>query len=232
MRFRLPGWNVSRSARREESLIGRLSGISSQITLFVVVTVMVTALLVGTVVYTGLTRLMEKEATASLGQTTQLAATRLDTTLETLRQDTRILSSVPHLQALLRAQVEVSDDPARCEQIKLWQNRLMRLISEMLRNRPQYRQARFTGVDGQDIINVEQTDGQVNTFLPNDPCHLMASPITVSDDIQEDHRSVHLSHAHVDEGIGASVIRAVTVVRDSTGSVSYTHLTLPTTPYV
>jgi signal transduction histidine kinase len=192
-----------------------MKGLSAQITLFVVVAVAVTALMVGGVVYTGLTRLMEKEAVASLGQTTQLAETRLQATFETLRQDLRVFAGLPPIQGLLTARNNAPFDG--CEAVALWQRRLVYLFADMLRYKPQYREVRFYAADGHELVGVEQIDGEIVASLPARACQAVTVSRNDPGAAHPDAQAVHLSRADADDGIEASVVRAAIFVHDPEG---------------
>lgn len=134
-------------------------GIGPRITLFAVLLVALSALMVGTAVYTGISRLLVREEVHNLGDTAQLAADRLLSHLQVLRQDTLLLANMPPVRGLIRARNAEGVDPLTGNTVAQWHQRLASIFVETLRNKPDYYQARLVDRNGDEVVKVVRREG-------------------------------------------------------------------------
>ncbi len=140
-------------------------GIGAKITVAAVTLVLVTAVAVGIVVYSGGNSLLVAQETENLGDQNHIAAARLIAHIEVLSQDVRFLAGTPPVQGIIRARRAADEiDPLDGSTEALWRSRLAIIFSQFLRAKPDYLQVRYIGVadGGRELVRVERgPDGAI-----------------------------------------------------------------------
>ncbi|WP_208430890.1 PAS domain S-box protein [Methyloceanibacter caenitepidi] len=120
----------------------------------------VTALGVAALMYmTSSSAVKQMEALAT-SEALERASVRLGASLDRLKQDTTILSTMPPIQGLIRTRESGGIDPLDDSTEVLWGNRLAHIFTSFLEARPEYFQIRFVSAtdDGIEIVRVEKTE--------------------------------------------------------------------------
>lgn len=91
-----------------------------------------------------------------LASTNEAAGARLRTHILFAREDAVYLSQTPPITGIARARANGGVDPEDGSTLDLWESRLTTLFSGILAARPEYLQARYIGLDGNEIVRVNR----------------------------------------------------------------------------
>ncbi len=134
--------------------------ISTKITFAAVMLVLVTAMVVGVVVYSGSNKLLVAQETENLGDQNHIAAARLIARIEALRQDVHFLAGTPPILGVMRSHLTTDGiDPLDGSTKSRWHDRLATIFSQFLLAKPDYLQVRYIGVadGGRELVRVERS---------------------------------------------------------------------------
>jgi len=142
--------------------------IGTKITFAAVTFVLITAAAVGFAVYSGSSALLVKQQIGNLGDQNHIAATRLTSRIEALRQDLQFLAGTPPIQGLVRTHGTLDGiDTLDGSTETLWRSRLSIIFSQFLYAKPNYLQVRYIGIadGGRELVRVERrSDGTVQVI--------------------------------------------------------------------
>lgn len=151
------------AARKDGQAPARRFGIAGKIALWAAVFGAATALGVGALMYQSsyeAVREMDELATA---EALERATVRLLASMDRLRQDTVILSTMPPIQGLVRSDKNGGIDPLDGSTEQLWEERLADIFATFLNARPEYFQIRFVSAAGEGIEIVRVDKGNEGT---------------------------------------------------------------------
>ncbi len=143
--------------------------IATKITSAAVTLVLITAAAVGFAVYSGSNALLIKHQLEDLGDQNHIAATRLTSHIEALRQDLQFLVGTPPIQGLVRTHnqadgIDLYDGSTEA----LWRSRLGVIFHQFLNAKPSYLQVRYIGIaeGGRELVRAERTHNGMAKIIP------------------------------------------------------------------
>ncbi|WP_108682547.1 hypothetical protein [Methyloceanibacter sp. wino2] len=129
-----------------------------------------TALGVAALMYMASSTAVDEMEALSTSEALERASVRLGASLDRLKQDTTILSTMPPIQGLIRTRESGGIDPLDGSTEVLWGERLAHIFTSFLEARSEYFQIRFVSAssDGLEIVRVEKTDDGIRRTPENE----------------------------------------------------------------
>jgi PAS domain S-box-containing protein len=126
-----------------------------KVTLFAMLLVLATALVVGALFYQGGRVILVEHSLEDLAKTVSSEGLRIQSQIETLRQDTHFLIAMPSVRGWGRAAANGGVDARSSITVEQWESRLQLAFQSLLQAKPQYLQLRVIGADGRERVRVE-----------------------------------------------------------------------------
>ncbi len=139
-------------------------GISKKIQLLKVVLVLASSLFLGTVFYSEAEKMILKNKLEELSESVSVYRSGSQQKLKSIEGDTLFLSQVPPIQGIIRAQKYNGKDPLDGSEAEEWEARLASIFSNFLKDKPNYIQLRYIGVQngGKEIVRVDKVGTSIN----------------------------------------------------------------------
>lgn len=139
-------------------------GISKKIQLLNVVLVLSSALVLGAVFYSEAEKLILKNKLEELSESVSVYRSGFKQKLKSIEGDTLFLSQVPPIQGLIRTQKNNGKDPLDGSSAEEWETRLASIFVNFLKDKPNYIQLRYIGVqdNGKEIVRVDKVGTSIN----------------------------------------------------------------------
>jgi len=155
--------SAGKKGRAATSPVRRRIGIAGKIALWAIVFGTVTALGVAALMYRASSEAVQKMDGLATTEALKRVTTRFATAADRLQQDTLILSEMPPVQGILRAQKNGGIDPFDGSTEQLWRDRLAHIFTSFLEARSEYFQIRFISSSGKgfEIVRVERLDSEI-----------------------------------------------------------------------
>lgn len=134
--------------------------LNTKIALWAAISGTAMALGVAALMYGASSEAVEEMESLATAEALERATVRLAASMDRLRRDAVILSTMPPIQGLVRTKKSGGIDPLDGSTDDLWADRLAHIFTSFLDARPEYFQIRFVGArgDGMEIVRVDRLD--------------------------------------------------------------------------
>ena len=124
------------------------------------------SLTVGSLIFSGSSEIVYKNALNRLQYETNIKSLRLIADIKNLSGDARYLAGTPPIRGIPRALNNNGIDPTDNSSIEKWESRLSTIFTELVRAKPNYLQIRYIGIkdDGRELIRVNRQGKLIKTI--------------------------------------------------------------------
>jgi len=128
------------------------------------------SLVVGSLVISGYSEIMYKDALNHLKYETNIKAVELVSEIKSLREDVQYLVGTPPVKGIPRAIKNGGVDPLDQSDLSTWKNRLETIFSVLVRAKPNYIQIRYIGLDdgGKELVRINKEGDVIRTVIDNE----------------------------------------------------------------
>ncbi len=138
----------------------RMNNISlkNKIIFLTCISVLLSTLLVGSINYYRLEKIVLDTAVEKLAGETRLMAQRFKFSYDLMKGDVQVLSQTPPVQGIIRSLSENNIDPLDGSSTREWSQRLGTIFASMMAARPHYIQIRYIGIgdQGRELVRVNR----------------------------------------------------------------------------
>lgn len=133
------------------------NSISSRLALVMVLIVTLTAVLASALIFSRLNSVLIDSTSGDLEREAEIQATKFISRIDELTRDTLLLANTPPIQGIIRANV-AGTDPTDGSTLAMWRQRLEVIFEGLIRNKPDYLQVRYIGIDdqGRELVRVDR----------------------------------------------------------------------------
>ncbi len=201
-------------------------GISKKIQLLNVVLVLASALVLGAVFYSEAEKLILKNKLEELSESVSVYRSGFQQKLKSIEGDTLFLSQVPPIQGIIRTQKNNGKDPLDGSSNEEWEARLASIFTKFLKDKPNYIQLRYIGVqdNGREIVRVDKVGTSINV-IKNKNLQAKGERPYVKDTIALTQNQLYLSEISLNREHGkialphTPVLRAATPIYDEDANI-------------
>jgi PAS domain S-box-containing protein len=151
--------------------VWRPAGVSlkNKIVVLACVCALLSALLVGSISYYRIEKIVLDASVETLAGDTRLMAQRFKFSYDQLKSDVQVLSQTPPIQGIVRSTRNGGLDPQDGSSTNVWQERLGTIFSSMLAARQDYVQIRYIGVKdlGRELVRVNRLVSGIEVVANN-----------------------------------------------------------------
>lgn len=132
--------------------------LSTRMTVVLCALVLLTAIVSAGLILRELDRQLVQSKNDELERETEVQATQFTSLVAELTRDVRVLAGTPPIQGIIRATENGGWDRRDGSALHVWKARLATIFAETLRNKPDYLQVRYIGVDddGRELVRAER----------------------------------------------------------------------------
>lgn len=137
--------------------------ISSKLMLFIVLLVVLTAVAVNAVYFSGTEQILTDRAVGDMERDATYLMEPLERSVENMKTDVQTLSELPPIQGIARAQQHGGIDPEDKSTQAAWLDRLAIIFGSLMKTHPAYTQIRYIGVknDGKELLRLDRVGSSI-----------------------------------------------------------------------